>query len=542
MTASPKILDCTFRDGGYYTDWDFDRSTVQDYLLAIDESGVDFVEIGFRGPAIAGRSMGPFAHCPDWLLAEFDLPRRARLGVMVNASDLLRSGVSPVAPEWFAPAAASPVSLVRVAAHFPEVEAVRPHVERLRSLGYEVGLNLMQAAGRASSEIEATAAAVDSWGTVRVLYFADSLGNMQPRDVVETVGALRRAWCGDLGFHAHDNKGLALTNTLTAIDSGVGWVDATLAGMGRGAGNARTEHLLLELESRAGEPRGVRPAALFPLVLREFESLRARHGWGPSLLYHLAATWGIHPTYVQEMVLECAGRPDRLLAGMDVLRHSASRSFSAANLRSALAGVAGDSVGSVSARAIVAGRDVLLLAPGPQASAHRAAIGRFVARHEPFTINLNFESHVDPTMIDAFATCNTTRVAASREAIEGAGRPVILPLSVLGEDVVRAMRPGGILDYGLAIEPGAFAAEDGGARIPASLVGPYAIAFAIAGGAATVYLAGFDGFPATDRRQAEMVAILDRIRETYPDRRLVSLTPTSYPVETASLYAVEEPS
>ena len=74
MNASPRVLDCTFRDGGYYTDWDFERGVVQSYLDAIDRAGVDFVEIGFRGPASAGRSMGPFAHCPDWFLREFDLP------------------------------------------------------------------------------------------------------------------------------------------------------------------------------------------------------------------------------------------------------------------------------------------------------------------------------------------------------------------------------------------------------------------------------------------------------------------------------------
>jgi 4-hydroxy 2-oxovalerate aldolase len=542
MNASLRVLDCTFRDGGYYTDWDFERGVVQAYLQAVDRAGVDFVEIGFRGPASAGRSMGPFAHCPDWFLRDFDLPARARVGVMVNASDLARAGGRSSAAELFRPATESPVSLVRVAAHFAEVPAVAADLERLRSLGYDVGLNLMQAAGRPAREIEQVASAVSAWGTVGVLYFADSLGNMQPADVVGAIEALRRAWPGDLGFHAHDNKGLALVNTLAAVDHGVGWVDATLAGMGRGAGNVHTETLLLELESRPAAGGRFRPEALFPLATGEFETLRARHGWGPNLLYHLAATWSIHPTYVQEMMVECAGRPDRLLAGMQVLRQSASRSFSAANLRTALAGPAREARGSASARAVVGGRDVLLLAPGPQCRAHRTAIERFIRRARPCTIHLNFERQVDPELIDAFATCNVTRVAASREAIEGAGRPVILPLAVLGEDVVRAMRPDGILDYGLAVDPEAFTAGDEGACIPASLVGPYAIAFAIAGGARTIHLAGFDGFPSSDRRQGEMVAILERIREAHPDRRLVSLTPTSYPVETASLYAVEEAS
>lgn len=540
MNQGLRILDCTFRDGGYYTDWDFDRRTVQKYLHALDEAGVDVVEIGFRGPAGGGRPLGPFAHCPDWFLREFELPRRARLGVMLNASDLARDGEQPTISELFRPSSESPVRLVRVAVHFSEIASVLAAVEGLRSLGYDVGLNLMQASRRSAEELEAAASTVAGWGAVQVLYFADSLGNMQPADVAETVTSLRRGWPGPLGFHAHDNKGLALVNALTAIDVGVGWVDATIAGMGRGAGNVRTENLLVEIESRFGSGGRLRPEALFPLVLGEFDELRARLGWGPNLLYHLAANWEIHPTYVQELVTECAGRPARLLAAMDVLRRSPSRSFSATNFRSALSGGDRGPGGSASARAVVAGRDVMLLASGAQASAHRPAIERFIRTTKPFTINLNFESQVEASLVDAFAACNLTRVAASRQVVAGAGHPVILPLSALGEEVVQAMRPEQILDYGLRIEADRFVVTDRFTSLPVSLVGPYAIAFAIAGGAKAVYLAGFDGFPAGDRRQVEMVGVLARIREAHPDCRLVSITPTSYPVERVSLYALPE--
>ena len=80
-----------------------------------------------------------------------------------------------------------------------------------------------------------------------VLYFADSLGNMREEDIIKTISLLRNNWFKDLGIHTHNNKGLALSNTLVALRNGVNWVDSTVRGMGRGAGNAETEILLSEL-------------------------------------------------------------------------------------------------------------------------------------------------------------------------------------------------------------------------------------------------------------------------------------------------------
>jgi 4-hydroxy 2-oxovalerate aldolase len=111
-----------------------------------------------------------------------------------------------------------------------------------------------------------------------VLYFADSLGSMDGGDVVRIISALKLNWIGEVGFHAHNNKGLAVSNTLVAIENGATWVDSTILGMGRGAGNAQTENLLLELKKKY--QLDYRASALFDLALSDFTPLQNHFHWG----------------------------------------------------------------------------------------------------------------------------------------------------------------------------------------------------------------------------------------------------------------------
>lgn len=84
-----KLLDCTLRDGGYYNSWDFDRSLIQEYLYAMDAMAVDYVELGFRGFSKEGFK-GACAYTSDNFIRSLDIPDSLKLGVMVNAGDMLK--------------------------------------------------------------------------------------------------------------------------------------------------------------------------------------------------------------------------------------------------------------------------------------------------------------------------------------------------------------------------------------------------------------------------------------------------------------------
>ncbi len=229
-----KFLDCTLRDGGYYNNWDFSNDLVGDYLVAMDALNVDYVEIGFRTLKNEGFK-GGFAFSSDAFLNNLDIPKglQHKIGVMLNGSELVGSdeGLAYVLEQLFIKAEKSPVSLVRIACHVHQFEDCLPAANHLKDMGYQVGFNLMQVADCDKPEIIRLAKEASKY-PIDALYFADSMGSLAPEDTVDIIKAFQGGWAGALGIHTHDNMGNALANTLTAIDEGVKWLDATVTGMG----------------------------------------------------------------------------------------------------------------------------------------------------------------------------------------------------------------------------------------------------------------------------------------------------------------------
>lgn len=287
-------LDCTVRDGGYYNKWQFTIELVNNYLSVMETSQINAVEIGFRSAAT--KQLGKFTEVTDVFIEEnLYIPNIDYFGVMINTSEFINTPIKKL----FSYEDLSPINLVRVATHFKDINLAESICKDLKSLGYTVCCNLMQAADKSFDEIATAAETIEGWQVVDVLYIADSLGGMNHDSVNYAYKALRSCWSGQTGFHGHNNKGQALDNSLEAVDIGVDWIDCTILGMGRGPGNTETEYLLSELNNRGFGEFGLE--GIYNLVLKDFTTLKQRYEWGPSLLYYLAAEYSIHPIYIQNM-------------------------------------------------------------------------------------------------------------------------------------------------------------------------------------------------------------------------------------------------
>ncbi len=530
------VLDCTLRDGGYYNRWDFAPDLVRAYLAAMGTSGIDIVEIGFRFTA-SDAFYGPYAYATDETIAALDFPSSVVAGVMCNAKDLLTfdGGGARAVDQLFAEAKASPVSLVRIAAHLREVPECGPAVMRLREKGYRVGINMMQANGLPPADLAKLAGTVAEWDAVEVLYFADSLGNMGRDDVAAIMDALKSAWDGPLGMHAHENMGRALDNSLAAIDAGATWIDGTVLGMGRGAGNVRMEYLLLEL-ARRGQAGRV-PDPVLRLVGDRFDPLRAKHGWGSNQYYYLSGIHGIHPTYVQQMLSDDRYGGDDILAVLQALAEEGGGSYSREGLEAAIARSFRDASGGWSADGWAEDGDVLLIAAGPSLAQYSEAIQRYIARARPRTICLNLTDLIPPSSVDLYAACHPTRMLSQIDGFRDLDRPVALPVGAMLESARSHLEGIDVRDFGMKVEPGVFEIGATGCTVPAPLVAAYALALAGAAGARRILLAGFDGYAADDPRHSEMNLVFDGARKSMPDIPIVALTPTTYTVERSSVYA-----
>jgi len=522
------ILDCTMRDGGYYNDWDFSPEFVTDYLSLMSELGVTHVELGFRFLKSQSHS-GPWAYTPDSLVEINQGSKSLNVGVMANLGELINAPESTLRimfPE-------SPiVSFVRIACHFEELEHLPPLVQFLAQQGFQVGVNLMQVSERTKSELTFFGELLNSL-PVDFAYVADSLGALTPQDTDSIFLDLKSVLTVPFGMHAHDNKGLALQNTLAAKNAGATMLDCTLAGMGRGAGNTRTEDLLAELGNCGEIPfhqEGFQPLNNF--LNKHMVPLMADHKWGPNLPYRLAADWRIHPTFVQELLSENSDHRT-VISSLQALSIQESSRFDPMMLDSgSYIQVKEDPRVSDSLSAAV-GKDVLIVGGGPTASLHQLQVLQHALDRGATILLLNLAWPDHSGAAGAFRVgANRMRLGVNGDKFWGSKNPTISPIAppsdsqdTVKNSVVPIKKSSGEIDF-----------RDGAAFVPNELTLSYALALSIYLEAETVFLAGIDGYGDGDVRNSEIIESVSTFKAGRPNIELVSLTPTKLPVVTRSPY------
>lgn len=529
-----KLIDCTLRDGGYYNDWDFSQELIEAYLRAMDAISADYVELGFRSFDAKGFK-GGCAYTTDSFIHQLNVPAGLKLGVMVNGSEIVKHKDGPIGAlgQLFAPASQSPVTLVRIACHLHEFEAALPGCAWLKEQGYLVGINLMQIADRSEEEIEQIADLASGYD-LDALYFADSMGSMTPDDTSKIIEILRRKWSGPIGIHTHDNMGNALANSMRAIRDGATWIDGTVTGMGRGPGNVKTEYLAIELEPHRNAKVNITP--LLTVIRKYFHPMQQHYGWGTNTFYFLAGKYGIHPTYVQEMLNDSRYSEEDIIAVIEHLRAVGGKKFSTGTLEQGRQFYSGEPRGSWEPSSMMAGKDILLLGTGPGVAQHRATLEEYIRKANPVVIALNTQSGIDADLINLRAACHPVRLLADCEEHVALPQPLITPASMLPESVREALDNKKLLDFGLAVKPDTFQFSPSHAILPTSLVIAYTLALASSGKASRVLLAGFDGYPAGDPRNKEMATLLANYLSSEGSVPLLSVTPTRYLIDKTSIY------
>ncbi|MFD2054812.1 hypothetical protein ACFSQT_17490 [Mesorhizobium calcicola] len=326
------FLDCTLRDGGYYTGWDFPPGLVSDYVATINVLPVRMVELGLAGKP---GSRGYFASMTSSKAEQVAADLLVEACAMIDAKDVLASELPiPLAvahlTEGILPGR---LTTIRVAAHYSKLAACRYICAELSQRGFRVFLNLMQIDAANAAEVEACLKELERIDSLDVVYIADSFGSMKPSRVQELIGRFAGRLKSEIGFHGHDNCGYALINSVAAAMAGATWIDCTMGGMGRGAGNAASEQLLPVL-GRLGTSE---EQALLGHVLHHFDPLRKRYGWGSSAAYQFAGLTFIHPSYVQKLREDGSLSDAAIVDRLSNLRADERVSFAEENLSQLMA-------------------------------------------------------------------------------------------------------------------------------------------------------------------------------------------------------------
>jgi 4-hydroxy 2-oxovalerate aldolase len=533
-----KVLDCTLRDGGYYNNWDFDSIVVKEYLDAIAQSGISFVELGLRNFAQKG-FLGAFAYTTEDFLNSLELPVGPTYGVMVDAKTLIGADISinDAISTLFVDSKSSKIGLIRVAAHFHEVENCKTIVSTLKAMGYSVGLNLMQAGGKPAEELERLAGIIESWNCLDCLYFADSLGNMDTNEVTRVFSCIRSQWSGEMGIHTHDNMSAALSNTITAADLGATWLDSTVTGMGRGAGNAQTERLLAILSYTDDR---FDPVHVYKLVIKHFEKMQKDYGWGCNLLYFIGAQHGLHPTYIQTLLNDKHYSSDEIVQAIEYLSKQANlHSFDHQILKKAL-DFSGNELAVSGTKDLIDlfnNREVLIIGSGPSTQRYKKDIELYIEINNPIVISINVKSQINPSLINYYCVSHNVKFLSQSDIYKQLDKPLIFPKHRFLKSELDLINPTiNHFDYGIISNAVKFVINETYCELPCELTAAYAFAIITNANAKSVKVVGFDGFKSTDSRQQEMIKLINDYNEV-SSLRIESLTPTSYPLEKGSIFA-----
>jgi 4-hydroxy 2-oxovalerate aldolase len=508
------ILDCTLRDGGYYNNWNFDRDTVNRYLQAMSLCNVDIVELGLRNDPLDKTKSNFQSTTEDFLLNAkdfFNLPNDEEVKSSVNKRFLQKED--------------SVISLVRVAVHYDDALKTKPIIVQLKALGYKVGLNLMQSNGKSEESYVTLATELYSWDQIDVLYFADSLGNMDIEDVKKINNLITAGWKGSVGFHSHNNKGFALANAITAVRSGVKWCDSTVTGMGRGAGNVTTESLLMELKNL-----GLHDSDLSYLQasLIDFEKLKTSHKWGSNIFYQYAADNNIHPTFVQTLIGDPRYDEHQVFQFLQNLSKKSSSSYSTNDLRDSIYGSNEEKQGSWKATGWLEGDEVLLVGGGPSVKEYKDKIIKHLKNSSIKVIFININEYLSSEIGIATVVSHEMRALLDSSKYKELKHPLILPMKSLGKKIQEDIKDLDIYDYGLNLLENSFLIKPNSTSLNWQLSAAYALAICTQAGVKKINLVGFDGYDKEDMRFNEMEEVILKYKSLESAVELFSLTPTLF--------------
>jgi 4-hydroxy 2-oxovalerate aldolase len=377
---------------------------------------------------------------------------------------------------------------------------------------------------------------MESWDTIDILYFADSLGNMDSTEVTRICNLINEHWEGDFGFHAHNNRGFALSNSLVAIKNGASWCDATILGMGRGAGNTPMENLLLSMQDMG--LFDCDPGYLYELIEEEVMPLLNKYKWGSNYSYHYAALKEIHPTFVQRLLSDKRYDSKQVLTALKYLSNIDSRSYNQDLLKTAVFPLDdGQREGTWDATGWLEGKEVLIIGAGPSVKKHLKGIINYINNHSPAVLVLNMKKEIPDDLVTAYVACHPSRIMIEVGSYKNLGAPLILPLTQFSEFLGEALVEVEILDYGLSLVDKGIHIGAKGCGVEQPLAIGYALAVVTQAGVKEIGLVGFDGYGPDDPRQEEMNDLIRSYSADPNAIQLLSLTPTSYDISQRSIYA-----
>ena len=281
-----KVIDCTVRDGGLMNKWQFEDQFVRNVYHALSEAGVDYMEIGYLSSesAFSRDEYGPWRFCAEEDLQRIigDTEKKIKLSAMADIGRIEYDDIPPKSE--------SSLDMVRVACYVHQIDKAIALAHHCIEKGYETTINLMAVSTVGLRDLNEALEDLNK-SKVPIIYLVDSFGAFYSEHI-DTLGAkyFERMPDKTIGIHCHNNQQLAFANTISAIINGVNFLDATLYGIGRGAGNCPLELLLSFLKNPKFKVRPV-----IKCIEEDIFPWAKKIDWGYSVPYMVTGVLNQHP-------------------------------------------------------------------------------------------------------------------------------------------------------------------------------------------------------------------------------------------------------
>jgi 4-hydroxy 2-oxovalerate aldolase len=282
-----KVLDCTIRDGGLINNHDFDISFVRAVYKALSLAGVDYMEIGYKN----SKKLFSSKEYGRWKFSDDEDIRKVIDGIASKTKIAVMVDVDRVDVDDIARRQDSPVAMIRVASYVKDIDKAIHLVNNFADKGYETTVNIMAISRALDNELNECLHQLEEESKAQVVYIVDSFGALYQETtefLVKKAKSILKT--KEVGMHAHNNQQLAFGNTIEAIIHDANFVDATVYGLGRAAGNCPLELVLGFLKNPKFDIRPV-----LDLISKEFIPLREKMEWGYIIPYAITGIFDEHP-------------------------------------------------------------------------------------------------------------------------------------------------------------------------------------------------------------------------------------------------------
>ncbi|NLR78594.1 hypothetical protein [Chitinophaga eiseniae] len=288
------LLDCTIRDGGYYTGWDFEDSLVNNYLLSCDKLPIDIVEIGYRGVK-SDTYYGDYFYLPLHLVEKLKAQHpNMQFSVCIDEKDVNLEIIDNLLSPYV-----SLINMIRIPVDPMRLDKAIALSREAKKMGFVVCLNIMYLSKWYNDDLVLDKIAEITNEDTDYIYLVDSFGSCTPDIVEEVVKRIKESSSLLLGFHGHDNMELALANAITAMKYGCDAIDVTFTGMGRGAGNLKTELLLTYLDAAGHVKLNLNDLSD---IVGQFEKLKQQYQWGTNLPYIISGAFSLPQKEIMSLI------------------------------------------------------------------------------------------------------------------------------------------------------------------------------------------------------------------------------------------------